>query len=245
METLIDSSNVETRELEKSKEVISQFIRSCSHSMRGPLKSIAGLVSLLNSSREPSAVNNQLFLNLIAQTTSKMEHMLDELEHFMENSNRNLTLKPVDCNELLAGVLHQFKSEIETAGIVIKQKIDQSYPLYSDLPRLRLVISKLIENAIQFQDENKSLKEVTISIIVNKNSCTVSVQDNGIGIDPKEKLNIFQLFYRATEKSSGAGIGLYVVREVVEKMGGSVVVCSTPEVGSDFVMEIPNPCRVW
>jgi signal transduction histidine kinase len=245
METLTFSSTVETRELEKSKEVIGQFIRSCSHSMRGPLKSIAGLVGLLHASKENSEKNHQLFLDLIAKTTSKMEHMLDELEHFMENSNRSLTLTPTDCNEVLDGVLQHFDSEIKTAGIKINRMIDQRSPLYSDLPRLRLIISNVIENAIHFRDETKPETEITISFKVTENTCTISISDNGIGIDPREKTNIFQLFYRATEKSYGAGIGLYVVREVVEKMGGSVVVCSTPGEGSNFVIEMPNPCRVW
>jgi signal transduction histidine kinase len=245
METSIYPSNIETRELEKSKEVIGQFIRSCSHSMRGPLKSIAGLVGLLHTSKENSETNNQVFLDLIAKTTLKMEHMLDELEHFMENSNRSLTLKPTNPIEVLEGVLQQFDAETKSLGIKINQIIDQASPLYTDVPRLRLVISKLIENAIQFRDDTKAQTEITISFKVNQNNCTISIADNGIGIDPREKTNIFQLFYRATEKSSGAGIGLYVVREVVEKMGGSVMVCSTPGEGSSFVIDMPNPCRVW
>jgi signal transduction histidine kinase len=237
--------DIEATELDKSKQVIGQFIRSCSHSMRGPLKSIAGLVALLHNSRTELKNENELFLNLIDKTTRKMEHMLDELEHFMENSNRGLTFKPTDCNELLDEILHNFESEIQAANIRINRAVVQSSPLYTDLARLRLVLSKLIENAIQFRDENKSFNEISFSVNVNPTSCTIAISDNGIGIDPREKTNIFQLFYRATEKSPGAGIGLYVVREVVEKMGGTVVVCSTPAEGSNFVIEMPNPCRVW
>lgn len=234
--------NPELQELQKANQIIGQFINSCSHSMRGPLKSIAGLVGLLNNV-DNSENDSKIFLGLIGKTALKMENMLDELEHFMENSKRNLNLMPIACQEVLDFTLTQYKEEIETKGIKIVGAVEQSAPLYSDLSRLRLIVAHLLANAIQFCDETKTKPEITITFKVDSEGCNITVSDNGVGIDPHEHLKIFQLFYRATAKSSGAGIGLYVVREVVEKMGGKVSVNSLLNKGAAFNIALPNPCK--
>jgi len=107
---------------------------------------------------------------------------------------------------------------------------------------LRIVVAHLLANAIQFRDDQKEVSEITLDIKVNSDSCSIVVSDNGIGIDPAEYFKIFQLFYRASERSLGSDIGLYVVREIVEKMGGTVFAKSQLHKGSTFTIELPNPC---
>jgi light-regulated signal transduction histidine kinase (bacteriophytochrome) len=87
------TSNLTSNNLVRANEVINQFINSCSHSMRGPLKSINGLVNLLHRSKDYTEAETDTFLNLIEKTTQKMENMLDELEQLLENSKRIITKK--------------------------------------------------------------------------------------------------------------------------------------------------------
>ena len=228
------------RELEKANMVISQFITSCSHAMRGPLKSIEGLVNLLYKRRDYSEIDETAFLDLIGETTFKMENMLDELEQLLENSKREVTLKKIDCREIVDAVLARYREEIIAGKVKVDTTIEEAVEFFSDGPRLYLVLSHLLENAIQFQDKSKDEHRIHVTMQTTRQHGTVLISDNGIGVNPEEQGKIFQLFYRATEKSTGAGVGLYVAREAVEKMGGSIYVESLPGRGSIFGVTLPN-----
>jgi signal transduction histidine kinase len=232
--------NLDSAELEKSKLVIGQFITSCSHTMRGPLKSISGLVNLLQSNSNYSQQEVDMFLNLISSTVEKMERTLDELEHFLENSKRAVLIKPVDCRELVSLTLHQYREELNSGQIELELNITQPELFYSDVARFRVILSNLISNAIQFQDANKQDHKITLELHATSKECIVTLKDNGIGIHPEHHSKIFQLFYRASEQSTGTGVGLYVVQEAVKKMKGSIQVDSQPGIGSTFLITLPN-----
>jgi signal transduction histidine kinase len=236
METYL--KNLETTELQKAKLVIGQFIASCSHSMRGPLKSIRGLVNLVQKNYSPEDATT--FLELISCTANKMEHTLDELEHFLENSKRSVGFNLIDFHKLLNVVLDQYDEEINVKNIKIKVHIQQRVPFCSDVARLRIILENLLSNATQFQDVRKKKQTINVTVVVNDQTSIISVADNGIGISPENHLQIFQLFFRATERSSGTGVGLYVVKEAIEKMKGSICLYSALEKGATFRVILPN-----
>ncbi len=237
---LAHSNKLELHELEKANMVINQFVTSCSHSMRGPLKSIKGLVNLLYQSNKYSPADALSFLDLIGQTAVKMENMLDELEQILENSKREIILKKIDWNEMISSVLSRFLKEINENNIKVETCIIQSTEFSSDLHRIHLILSHVIENAIQFQDENKNTHSIHIGVQTSKKKCVIRISDNGIGISREVQGLVFNLFFRATQKTKGAGLGLYVVSEAVEKMGGTITVESIVEMGSVFTITLPN-----
>lgn len=232
--------NAEQAELLKANLVIGQFITSCSHSMRGPLKSIAGLVNLLGNYKNLSESDVKTFLDLIGNTAIKMEQMLDGLEHFLENSKRELAYQPVDCKKIIDHVLKKYGQELLLAKIKVNVAVRQQSTVFSDGPRLRLVFSHLIQNAIQFRDIDKQDNRIDISVKMINGRYVMVVSDNGIGIAEDNHQKIFQLFFRASNKSVGSGIGLYVVNEVVKKMKGTIEVDSIPGRGSSFTIHLKN-----
>lgn len=227
-------------ELEKANRVINQFVTSCSHSMRGPLKSIKGLVSLLYKSKDIPEWDATKFLDLIEESAYKMENMLDELEQLLENSKRGIAIKKIDWGELIKSVLTRYQKEIITSQIKVDFTIEQLADFSSDRLRLYLILSHIVENAIQFQDKTKSDRTIHISVQAKALDCVIHISDNGIGIDNNAQGKVFDLFYRATEKSKGVGVGLYVVREAIEKMGGSITAESELGTGSVFILTITN-----
>lgn len=227
-------------ELEKAQKIIMQFANSCSHSLRGPLKSIEGLVNLLLESKSYTEPTDRVFLDLIKSTISKMDRMLDEMEHFLENSKREITPQIVDMRDIIAFLLEQFQDAISNAKIDVHLKYELSTPFYSDLGRLRLILSNLIGNAIQFVDENKDIRHITITVKTSLENCIIVIADNGIGIAPENQAKIFELFFRASEQSVGSGIGLYVVQEIVKKMNGRIEVASDLSEGAEFILTLPS-----
>jgi signal transduction histidine kinase len=234
------TSNLTSNNLVRANEVINQFINSCSHSMRGPLKSINGLVNLLHRSKDYTEAETDTFLNLIEKTTQKMENMLDELEQLLENSKRIITKKKINWDKLIDSVLSRFQKEIETSGIKVSIDITKSVPFFTDDQRVYLILSHLIENAIQFQDPAQVDPYITISVEATSTKGFIKVSDNGIGIHEDVHEKVFNLFYRASQKSTGAGAGLYIVDEAVRKIGGKINLESVLGGGSTFTVCLPN-----
>lgn len=226
-----------------ANEVISRFITSCSHSLRGPLKSIVGLVHLLQNSANCPETERQVFLDLIEKTSTKMEGMLDELEHFLENKKREMITQKINPCEIIKSVLQSQEKAIEQTSLRVSVNADPSLEVYTDPNRFRLIVTNLVANALSFYDPQKTSRELRMEVTAGEGDICLSVADNGIGIEPHLHTKIFQLFFRASERSGGAGIGLYVVKEVVDKMGGSIRVMSTPGIGSRFTVCLPSVSR--
>jgi signal transduction histidine kinase len=227
-------------ELERLKHVVGQFINSCSHSMRGPLKSIEGLVSLLQNKKQYTEEETAMLYKSITDSTRKMESMLDDLEQFLENSRREVFSHEVDLAEVIHDVLRGYDQQLLTKGILASVKIEQLVKFNTDANRLRIVLSNIIENAILFSDTDKELRWLDIQGHVSFSNCSINIMDNGIGMKSGSESKVFDLFFRGSEKSQGLGVGLYVVREILEKMGGSVTVYSKLGIGSKFFIWLPN-----
>jgi signal transduction histidine kinase len=226
-------------ELKKANEIIGQFITSCSHSLRGPIKSIEGLVNLLRTTSYDDS-NAFMFLEMIAKVIDKMEHQLDEMEHFLENTNRGVVITKVDFRSILEAIVRQNRREIDGNKLNVSIEICEKAPFHADRHRIALVLKSLLVNAIQFRDDHKTLKQIRIHVNITQANCHIEIVDNGIGIPEECLKKIFQMFFRASEKSTGTGIGLYVVNEVLSKMGGTIDVTSEPGKGSTFTLSIPN-----
>lgn len=236
----ITINSVAELELVKAKSAIEQFIYSCSHTMRGPLKSITGLVYLLMNTEESAEFNPKHYLQSIEKTVSKMETVLNDLEQFLTNSKQDMVTHPIDAKEFVTEVLQEFQGALEEKKIKTVIASNQLESLYTDHNRFRIVLNHLISNAIAYQDYQKEEREIRISIRVNSSMCNLQVRDNGIGMLDNVRSNIFQLFYRGSERSSGTGVGLYITKEILNKMGGSITVRSKPGKGSIFSFSIPN-----
>ncbi|MBL0745822.1 sensor histidine kinase [Chryseolinea lacunae] len=227
-------------ELVKAKDAIEQFIYSCSHTLRSPLKSIAGLVNILKSEQGNPEIDPAIFLSSIEKTVSKMESVLNELEQFLTNSRQSLTMHAVDAKTILDDVLHECRDAIQTANVRVTTSIKQPVALCTDGNRLHVMLAHVISNAIQFRDTAKARAEIHVNIKVMASVCLIRVRDNGVGMTDAVLPHIYELFYRGSVQSAGAGVGLYVVKEILNKIGGIITVRSEVGVGSAFLISVPN-----
>lgn len=226
------------QELAKAKNVIDKFLYGCSHTMRGPLKSISGLIKLLQN--QEASEDPHKHLELIQKTVNKMETILNDLEQFLVNSRRDLVIESVSMAKTIDAILARYSKDSERLRIRFSKNIVQTVPLFTDLERLNLILVQLVSNALVFSDPGKTDKYIDIFVRVNENGCHIKILDNGVGMSSEIQKNIFQLFFRGAQQSQGAGIGLYVVNEVLRKMGGSITVNSEEGCGSSFFVWIPN-----
>ncbi len=118
--------------------------------------------------------------------------------------------------------------------------VDDTVPFFSDKSRVNTVINNLISNAYKYVREDEVNPYVKFSFLSDANEGIIRVEDNGEGIAEEYKEQIFEMFFRASERYEGSGLGLYICREIVTRLQGSIEVHSTPLKGSTFVVKIPN-----
>ena len=128
----------------------------------------------------------------------------------------------------------------EAKGLKLQMEIHQDIKFISDKRRINVILNNLISNAIKYRDASKGNSFVYILVHCSKENAIITIEDNGIGIADKEKEKIFEMFYRATALSSGSGLGMYIVKETIEKLGASIHLESELGVGTKITVTIPQ-----
>lgn len=224
--------------LVKANQVIDKFINSCSHSLRGPLKTILGLVNLINANAKNEGSIDSI-VQMIERSANHLDHTLTELEQYLVNAKKEVTVEAINPEALVAEVVSLYQNDLNGNGITLSTEVQQENIIRTDKERLKMMLSLLLSNAVTFYDPHKTHRKVELSLKTVGDALQITVADNGIGIPHTIRKEIFQLFYRGSERSKGAGIGLYIVNEAVEKMGGRIEVESQLEAGSVFKLTLP------
>lgn len=225
-------------ELRKRNDELDRFVYSTSHDLRAPLTSILGLLQLIDLS--DSKKEKELYLKQIKISTSQLDNFIQDIVSYTHNKKMDLVDEEIDPKEFINESIEKLDFMPNSSRINKEIKIRAEVPFFSDAQRLRNLLSNLISNSIKYY--NSSLKNpfLKIDFIVNPERAIILVEDNGIGIKEIHQSKVFEMFYRASPTSKGSGIGLYIVKEIVEKLGGSISVESHFGKGSTFIISLPN-----
>jgi len=226
------------RRLEEANAELEKFIYSASHDLRAPLVSIKGVINL--AKLENLGDKADTYLEMIERSTNKLDQFLQNIIHYYQNLKADELLNETDPNTLVDELYEQYRY-IEGAEFVsLKKDITLSRPFIADSNRLKVVLANLISNAIRFRDPSRPNPEVVVRLMQKDDRTLIHVEDNGLGIAANEIPQLFDMFYRATDRSLGSGIGLYIAREAVRRMGGTISVFSEKGRGSKFSVELPD-----
>lgn len=229
-------------ELTKINKELDSFVYSVSHDLRSPLTSILGLVNAAKMDNTNSKDKIYNYFDMIERSVLKLDDTLKEILDYSRNARGELIIKEIDLEKLIEKSLEQLK---HLSGFnTIRKQIDihGHTALYSDEFRLSVIIANLISNAIKYHDENKSNQFINVTATITPAHATLVFHDNGTGINSDYLRNIFNMFYRATDRSQGAGLGLYIVKEMVEKLGGTIIINS--ELGKETLISITIPNKL-
>ena len=228
-----------TLKLEKSNSELDRFVYSASHDLSAPLKSISGLLNLV---KLDNTIDKEVYLQKIEKSISKLEEVIQNLIQFSRNARQEVKKEPINLKSIAKELQEEliYADSLNSKGnIDCKIKIKSEFKLLSDPVRLKIILSNFLSNAIKYRRE-KGLCKIQISGYKKDGTIYISVEDNGIGIEPKYFESIFDMFYRATELSTGSGLGLYIVKESAEKLNAKVRVTSMPNKGSIFTIAFPE-----
>ena len=226
------------RELVKINEELDRFVYSASHDMRAPLSSLLGLISVAEKTQ--SLQEKALCLNMMRERIGIMEGFLKEITDYSRNVRTEVEKKPLNVLNAINNSLTELGFLFERDKITISADIDSSLTVMTDEPRFMVILNNLISNGIKYYDPAKKTPTIKINASVTQNQFTLSIEDNGIGISREHVHRIFNMFYRATTLGEGSGLGLYIVNETVQKLGGTISVKSEEGTGSTFTVTLPQ-----
>lgn len=224
-------------ELEKANEELDRFVYRASHDMRAPLSTLMGLLNLAKyaTTAEELEEYHQLMINRI----DTMDGFIKEVTDYSRNTRVAIAKDKINVSDFVEEVLDSFEFLSTEPNVKLYQEIDPKMEICSDTSRLKVVLSNLIYNAIKYHDKNKPERFVRVQAVKQNKCLIIRIIDNGIGISPKYHKRIFNMFFRATESSSGTGLGLYIVKETLLRLKSTIVCESEVNQGSKFEVRIP------
>jgi signal transduction histidine kinase len=231
----------QNEELTKINKELDSFVYSISHNLRSPLSTVLGLVNIAKLEPEVNPEKVNQYFNMIEASILKLDRTLREILDYSQNARTDLEIVEVNLDNLIEESFEQLKylpGYADVAKTVDIQRSDK--PFYSDPHRLSIVFNNLIANCICYRDGSKSNPSIKIVAKIDNDVATFTIQDNGIGIGQEYLPLVFDMFFRATERSEGAGLGLYIVKEMIGKLKGTISVNSTALEGTLVTFSIPN-----
>ncbi len=234
--------NNKNHELIRKNEEVENFIHIISHDLKAPIVSIQGFASIIKNEMGTALSGTNLdYLGRIQSNAQQMNALILDLLEFSRVGRMEDEKKPVEMADLVKGIVAEFKPEIARCHISVRY--GQDLPaLYGSRKRLNQVFTNLVTNAIKYMGPSQN-PQIEIGHSTNGSAMsTLWVKDNGIGIKKEYQHKIFQIFQRVPTslKVEGTGIGLSIVKKIVELNGGQVWVESEEGKGSQFFVCWPR-----
>ena len=219
--------------------VLDQFIYRASHDLRGPVASVLGLINLAQKESDTTVLKE--YLDMEEQSVLKLDSLMKDIIQFSKNTHLGVNYEEVDFEHLVKVSLDNH-AYFQGAALIKKTfEVNQKTSFTSDHYRIKIILDNLISNAIKYANYDSDKPVLDVSVEVNKRMATIVVSDNGVGITKDQEDKIFEMFYCGREDNTGSGLGLYIVQENIEKLGGNIIVHSLGSNGCQFEVTIPNP----
>ena len=228
----------QNEDLKKVNAELDHFAYSVSHDLRAPLTSAMGLLRLLKTEEDPE--QREYFGEIVQQSLIKLDHYIQEIIHLTKNARTELEVISIDLSGMMDEVVASQRYNAEEEHVTVYTEVQQDQPFYTDARRLWIILNNLVSNAIRYHFPLRKRSFVRIKAVVEQQQLTLTVEDNGIGIQPEHLDKIFDMFYRATDRKVGSGLGLYLVKETTDRLEGKVDVASVYEKGTTFTVRLPS-----
>jgi signal transduction histidine kinase len=225
------------RDLEKMNRELDRFFYSASHDLKVPLLDIKGAINSAMSETTDEKV--LAHFEVLKQRADKLDHFLQDVIDYARNSQTDLRVEVVNLKHLITAVIDNFT--FVKGADKIRFSIDMEHDLDVEVDRVRLIIvlNNILSNSIKYHRLEQLDPWVKIAARSEDDKLILSIEDNGQGIEEDLVPKIFNMFFRGTNQSKGSGLGLYIVKETLDKLAGSIQVLSKHGAGSKFIVKVP------
>jgi chemotaxis family two-component system sensor kinase Cph1 len=232
-------SGLAARAGEPAKQDCGVYLNSESvHDLSGPINQLCSMADLIFAKYgETLDADAELLFGFVRSSAARLQNLLGGLKTHFEIMEAPTSNRRCSAEDLLTGALASLQPKIEEAGAVVTH--DPLPDLECDPNQITFVFASLIDNAIKFR--GREAPRVHITADSTGRGWTISVRDNGMGIDPRHHESIFGVFKRVhKDEYPGAGMGLAIVKRIMERHNGHVRIESVPEEGTTVIIELPE-----
>ena len=222
----------------KLKAELDFLIYSISHDLRSPILSVKGLLMLIKDYEKLSPENSS-YIKMADSSVDRLDQTIFDILDFADNARFTVKQEQFNIREMVQEIFDDLKF-LTKVPISFFIEIEGSGIIYGDRKRLKTVIKNLASNAVKYCRKDVENQFVKFSLCIQPDKIEFSVDDNGSGIPEEHQQKIFEMFYRYATHISGSGLGLFIVKEVLTKIGGTIALESEVGLGSKFLVSVPQ-----
>lgn len=240
IQELSNSINSLAYSLEQQEKLRKQLTSDISHELRTPITIIQSQIEAIGDGLLDLTPERIQILN---EESHRLLKLVSELKYLIniESHQDSLDIKNVDMSKLIKEVSEGFRVSLKNAKIGLKEAVEENVMIEGDRDKLKQVVINLLSNALKFSNQDGKIE---VSLKQDKDKVVLVIKDNGIGIPEEDLPNIFERFYRSDKSrnrnTGGAGIGLAIVKSIVNAHEGTIKVTSKKGEGTEFRIELPN-----
>jgi PAS domain S-box-containing protein len=228
---------VTLEEMEERNFELDQLVYKVSHDIRSPLTSMLGLINVIKL--DPSLAQESL--SHMEQSVRRLDEFVKSMLNYAKANRVESQQQEIDFGQLIRQCFSDFTymDGFET----IEKKLDirgEVETFRGDKLRIDIILRNLVANAIKYYNPRNAPSYINIDIEVKDKVCSITLTDNGIGIRPEFMSKIFEMFFRATENSTGSGLGLYIVKQTVDRLKGHIDISSQFGTGTTVTLRLPS-----
>lgn len=234
---LATNFNVMTKELKKQREIRKEFIRNVSHEFQTPLQNIGGYAALIQQQQADDAQMHQ-YGQIIERESERLSHLTKQLLLWQSATKLAEQKKKLSLDTIIKQVVKEQQFSLQKKDISVWMELE-SLEMYGSEPFIVHAIENLLSNAVKYSERGTEIS--VVGKIVDK-QIELIIQDEGQGMSEKDVTRIFEPFYRADESRStpGTGLGLVIVKQVVDMHDGTITVQSEKGIGTKFSLKFPS-----
>jgi signal transduction histidine kinase len=224
----------EQEKLEKANQELDQFLYSTSHDLRAPIASILGLTYLGKLEFEEEKART--FMDMIETRIKKLDLIISDILSLSRSKKIDVRIVELNLKEMIDNTVMDIKFNKGASAITLDYQYEPTHVFKSDINQIKIILNNLMGNAVKYHRLNQDNPYIRVTFQRNKDSVAIGIEDNGQGMPEESLPRIFDMFYRASPTTEGTGLGLYIVREALNKINGTIEVKSKYGKGSTFTI---------
>jgi two-component system sensor histidine kinase/response regulator len=225
--------------LQKAYDELDKFVYTVSHDMRAPLMSINGVIDLASMEIEDEKALE--YFQMIRNMSVKLDRFVYQIMDYYKNSQELSLNDEIWFEEVINDIFDEFQYNPDASGVTFNLDVNQEEPLYSNMLKVRTVLQNIISNSLRYRRTVEGVESfIRVRTTIEGQMAQIIIEDNGIGIAPDKLEKVFEMFYRATDRSGGSGLGLNIVKEALDRLNGTIKISSELNTGTKVFINIPN-----
>jgi signal transduction histidine kinase len=218
--------------LEKTNKELDSFLYSTSHDLRAPVASLLGLINI--AKHDIKEEQGAKYILMMEERVQKLDHIFSDILNYSRNIKTEINVKTFRLGDIIDDVISDLKFNEGADSIRLDFSEEIDHILRTDYYQLKVVLSNLLSNAVKYHDASKPDQYIAVRFDRIDHDVQITIEDNGKGIPQESQHKVFDMFYRATSEAEGSGLGLFIVKQALDKIDAQIILRSELGEGSEF-----------